>query len=90
MHLGMSRITDFQTNTVVTVNEEDSVIDIAEIFLSQPIRRVPVMSGDRVVGIISRRDVIRYIRDMRATVNRDWGWMNRDKNVASDPAAKVN
>jgi CBS domain-containing protein len=89
MHLGTSRITDFQTNTVVTVGEDDSVIDIAEIFLSQPIRRVPVMHEDRVVGIISRRDVIRYIRDMRATVNRDWGWMNRNTSGAADPATKV-
>jgi CBS domain-containing protein len=83
MHLGTSRITDFQTNTVVTVGEDDSVIDIAEIFLSQPIRRVPVVRGDRVVGIISRRDVIRYIRDMRATVNRDWGWLTRESPIAS-------
>jgi CBS domain-containing protein len=83
MHLGTSHITDFQTNTVVTVNEEDSVIDIAEIFLSQPIRRVPVMRGEQVVGIISRRDVIRYIRDVRATVNRDWGWMNRDAQTTT-------
>jgi CBS domain-containing protein len=83
MHLATSQITDFQTNTVVTVGEDDTVIDIAEIFLSQPIRRVPVMQGDKVVGIISRRDVIRYIRDMRATIHRDWEWLNRSAGVAS-------
>ena len=83
MHLATSQITDFQTNTVVTVGEDDTVIDIAEIFLSQPIRRVPVMRGDKVVGIISRRDVIRYIRDMRATIHRDWEWLNRSAGVAS-------
>lgn len=45
---------------------EHATIDVAcHIFRSVSIRRLLVVSGDRLVGVLSRRDVVRTIRDRR-------------------------
>ncbi|MCA9031272.1 MAG: CBS domain-containing protein [Planctomycetaceae bacterium] len=47
-----------------TVNEETDLLSIAGIFLSTPYRRLPVLRGDKIVGQISRRDVLRAAMQM--------------------------
>lgn len=42
-----------------TITENTSFLTIAQVFLSQPRRRLPVVDGSRLVGQVSRRDVIR-------------------------------
>jgi CBS domain-containing protein len=42
-----------------TIDENTSFLTIAQIFLNQPRRRLPVVKGSRLVGQVSRRDVIR-------------------------------
>ncbi len=62
------RVSDFLTGEVIGVNEDDSLPDVAELFLSRAIRRVPVLRDGRVVGIISRHDLIRFVHGARRTV----------------------
>ncbi|MCH7725107.1 MAG: CBS domain-containing protein [Planctomycetes bacterium] len=64
-------VSDFLTKDVVTVDEDDSLNDIAELFMSKPIRRLPVLRNEKVVGIISRRDLIRYILQIRVRVAQE-------------------
>ncbi len=51
---------DIMTSQAVTVNEETSIMEIANIFTEKNINRVPVINQQgRLVGIISRADVVR-------------------------------
>jgi CBS domain-containing protein len=36
-------------------------MEVVELFLRSPFRRFPVLSGTRLVGLISRRDVMRAV-----------------------------
>ena len=81
MQIEHGQVSDYLTSKVVTIDEEDSLIDVAEVFMHHTIRRVPIMRGDKVVGIISRRDVIRCIRDIRKLVTKEW----RDSHAANAP-----
>ena len=40
-----------------------SVLEVAEKFLNSSFRRFPVLSGDRLVGLISRHDVLRALNE---------------------------
>lgn len=49
------------TRKVITVSEETEVDAIAKLMLEHGIKRVPVMNGRKMVGIISRADIIKLL-----------------------------
>ena len=53
------------TRDVQTLDAEASLDDAAGLFCSESVRRFPVVSEGRLVGILSRRDLIRFVRDVR-------------------------
>jgi CBS domain-containing protein len=59
------RVEDFMTKGVVSFNQEDSLIDIAECLIENSFRRVPITSHGKLVGIISRKDIVAYILKLR-------------------------
>jgi CBS domain-containing protein len=54
-------VSEFMTRSTQTVDAEMSIIDLAQLFLDSPYRRFPVMKDNRLVGQISRRDVLRAL-----------------------------
>jgi len=54
-------VSDFMSKGVKTVDAEMSIVDLAQEFVSSSFRRFPVMQGTRLVGQISRRDVLRAL-----------------------------
>lgn len=52
------RARDVMTPKVATVDEDAPVSEIVDILESQNIKRVPVMRGDRLVGIVSRSNLL--------------------------------
>ncbi|MCX8131263.1 MAG: CBS domain-containing protein [Clostridia bacterium] len=56
-----TRAEDIMTKHVVTVDEETVVERVAELMTEKDINRVPVVSKGKLVGIISRADIVRYI-----------------------------
>ncbi|MCS7130256.1 MAG: CBS domain-containing protein [Archaeoglobaceae archaeon] len=52
------------TPNPVTVSVEDSVKKVVEILSSTPFRRLPVVERERLVGIITIRDIIKKIAEM--------------------------
>ena len=54
-------VKDFMTDDPITVSPEDTILDLAQRFISAKFRRYPVLDGGRLVGVISRRDVMRAI-----------------------------
>jgi CBS domain-containing protein len=63
--IDVSKVRDYMTRSVRTLDTEDSVDDAASIFCSQAIRRIPVTQDGCLVGILSRHDLIRFVRDVR-------------------------
>lgn len=56
--LASTEVLRFVDADAVTITEEMDLLSIAEIFLHSPYRRLPVLNGDRVVGQVSRRDLL--------------------------------
>lgn len=53
------RVKEIMTKDVITVDVEDTVEDIATVMTRKNINRVPVTKKDQLVGIVTRRDIIR-------------------------------
>lgn len=51
-------VATYMSCNMVTVDVDDSLLDIARLFMTTKYRRFPVLERLRLVGIISRRDVI--------------------------------
>ncbi|MDH3469637.1 MAG: CBS domain-containing protein, partial [Gammaproteobacteria bacterium] len=53
------RVAEFMSKNVETIAADDSIVDAAKLFFGDRFHRYPVMENDRLVGQISRRDVLR-------------------------------
>ncbi|MBT8079169.1 MAG: CBS domain-containing protein [Gammaproteobacteria bacterium] len=54
-------VSDYMSVGVVTVDAEMSIIDLAQQFLESGFRRYPVVVDNRLIGQISRRDVLKAL-----------------------------
>lgn len=57
-------VEDYMTPGVETVDAEMNIIDLAQKFLYSDYRRFPVLRNNRLVGQISRRDVLRALEEL--------------------------
>ncbi len=57
-------VDDYMTRDVQTVDAEESLMDVATRFVEAKYRSYPVMEDNRLVGVISRHDVIRAMFDL--------------------------
>ncbi len=55
----------FMTHNVVAFDKNESLVDIAECFMKNHFRRVVITDDNSVVGVVSRRDIIKYILRLR-------------------------
>jgi CBS domain-containing protein len=55
------RVDEFMATDVRTVEADSSVVDLAELFLKTSYRRFPVVERQRLVGQVSRHDVLRAL-----------------------------
>ena len=53
-----ARVKDIMSKTVSCVAEETSIADIAAAMAAEKISRVPVLRGEKLVGIVSRADLV--------------------------------
>ena len=65
MDRAVGKVEEFMTRHVVCFHPEDSLSDIAECLSTSNFRRVPILDKGKLVGIVSRRDIIRYIRELQ-------------------------
>jgi CBS domain-containing protein len=55
------RVADVMTRDVITVNADEPLADVVALMEERRIKRVPVLDGDRVVGVVSRADLLRAL-----------------------------
>jgi CBS domain-containing protein len=56
-------VEDYMTGDVVSFDEEDSLSSICACLMDNPFRRVPILHEGKLVGIISRADLIKANKD---------------------------
>jgi CBS domain-containing protein len=56
-----TKVSDIMTKPVITVDDEADLAHIATVLERNRIKRVPVMRGDRLVGIVSRANLLQGI-----------------------------
>lgn len=54
-------VSEYMSEGVQTVDADMSIIDLAEEFIESSYRRFPVMENNRLIGQVSRRDVLRAL-----------------------------
>lgn len=56
-----NQVLGMMSKNVITIGPGDSVEKAATLLIEKNIKRLPVVEGDRLVGIISRRDIMSYL-----------------------------
>ncbi len=56
-----AKVEDFMTKDVVSFEQNEDLIAICECLVNNNFRRVPIVAEGKLVGIISRRDIIKNI-----------------------------
>ena len=59
-------VSEFMSPEVSTVDIDDSILDVAQRFVEIRFRRYPVMEDNRVVGVVSRSDVLKALEKIEA------------------------
>ena len=59
------KVKDVMTKEVVTINEQEPLDRIAMVFEERGIKRTPVMRSGKVVGIVSRANLLRSLADQK-------------------------
>ncbi len=54
-------VRDVMTSKVVAAAADDSIEDVATRMVDEGVSRLPVMEGDRLIGIITKGDIVRAL-----------------------------
>ena len=55
------RVSSLMSKQIISVAEDASVEEIANLMIAHKINRVPVLRGEKLIGIVSRADIVRAI-----------------------------
>jgi CBS domain-containing protein len=58
-------IGEFISREVIDVGEETPIEDISRLLVQHNIKRVPVLRERKVVGVVSRRDILKYFQTLK-------------------------
>ena len=64
-----STVDDYMSHDIICFTEEDSAIDVCKFFIRSHIRRVPIVRDDKLVGIVSRADIIPLILEAKNKIS---------------------
>ena len=60
-----AKIEDYMTKNPITFGPEDDIVEIIDCFVKSDFHRVPIVDKGRLIGIVSRKDIIQYILKIR-------------------------
>lgn len=73
------RVEQVMTREVVCLPQGADVADAARLMLERRVKRIPVVEAGRVVGIVSRRDVLRLLARSDAEIRAEIGELLDDE-----------
>ena len=62
------KISDVMTTSPVTITEDTALAEIADIMEQNNVKRLPVVRGDKVVGIVSRANLLQAVASLAREV----------------------
>ncbi|MCK5349654.1 MAG: CBS domain-containing protein, partial [Desulfobacula sp.] len=54
----------FMSRKVIAIQHDKSAMEAAKLMIRHDIGRIPVMKDDKIVGIVTRSDVMMYFYDL--------------------------
>lgn len=54
-------VKELMTKTIITVETDTSILQAAKIFSKKKFKEIPVVKDNKLVGILTRRDIIHYL-----------------------------
>jgi CBS domain-containing protein len=75
-------VADVMTRDVITVEADGEVAQAARAMIESDVKRLPVVQGGRLVGIISRRDLVRVIARSDEDLQADLEQSLREAGIA--------
>lgn len=76
---------DVMTAPVIAISETTTATDIARLLEQHGIKRVPVVRADRIVGVVSRANLIRVLASLPPTVKTE----ARDRQIRESLIAQL-
>jgi len=55
----------YMSESAVTISQQKTILDAVDLFRNNVFRRFPVVEGKKLVGLITRRDVLRAIKESK-------------------------
>lgn len=62
-------VEDYMSTDVTSFSEETDAVDICRFFVRSNIRRVPIVKDGKLVGIVSRRDIVKIIQEAYSRIS---------------------
>ena len=66
-------VREIMTKEPLSITENMYLSDVADLLMQQRIRRLPVVRDGSLVGIVARRDLLRYVMDTGEELDRFLG-----------------
>ena len=64
-----STVDDYMSHDVICFKEYDNAFDVCQFFIRSNIRRVPIVRDNKLVGIVSRADIIPLILEAKNKIS---------------------
>lgn len=61
------KVEQYMTKSVMTIDSNADIFEVASKFLNNRIRRFPVLENGKLVGQISQKDVMKAVLDLKST-----------------------
>ena len=73
-------VSELMTKAVITCSAKETIVDVMQVMTQRRVRHLPVMDGNRLIGLISIGDVLKHRlgeMQLEANVLRDYAIANR-------------